>query len=240
MTIQSYDNRLLQAELQSPYSSTAFLPLRRRHEGEKKDGQDEETDDASEDEDREPKTRSRMKKVGGAPPQSAKGVLPMPARAPTAAVTGQGLIWIDISSWQTAGCWVPGGVYGQCPYQDPDNTVALQEIIKVSSIGMSHHLSFSLSLSLPVSLLVPPFSSYQFKAFERHLFNVIFSSSFLLLRWCDYFGAGGHVPVSQVPPKRASAQGQQASIRCPHQDYEDGGRNGTRIERQIDHFFSSP
>ncbi|KAG0350499.1 hypothetical protein BG005_009943 [Podila minutissima] len=135
MTIQSYDNRLLQAELQSPYSSTAFLPLRRRHEGEKKDGQDEETDDASEDEDREPKTRSRMKKVGGAPPQSAKGVLPMPARAPTAAVTGQGLIWIDISSWQTAGCWVPGGVYGQCPYQDPDNTVALQEIIKVSSIG---------------------------------------------------------------------------------------------------------
>ncbi|CAO3568537.1 unnamed protein product [Mortierella alpina] len=47
----------------------------------------------------------------------------------------EGVIWIDISSWQTAGCWVPGGVQGICPYQDPDNTVALQEIIKVSSIG---------------------------------------------------------------------------------------------------------
>ncbi|KAF9290779.1 hypothetical protein BGZ68_006013 [Mortierella alpina] len=47
----------------------------------------------------------------------------------------EGVIWIDISSWQTAGCWVPGGVHGICPYQDPDNTVALQEIIKVSTIG---------------------------------------------------------------------------------------------------------
>ncbi|KAF9965013.1 hypothetical protein BGZ70_005567 [Mortierella alpina] len=47
----------------------------------------------------------------------------------------EGVIWIDISSWQTAGCWVPGGVQGICPYQDPDNTVALQEIIKVSTIG---------------------------------------------------------------------------------------------------------
>ncbi|KAG0305947.1 hypothetical protein BGZ98_003242 [Dissophora globulifera] len=34
-----------------------------------------------------------------------------------------------------AGCWVPGGVEGTCPYQAPDNTVALQEIIKVSTIG---------------------------------------------------------------------------------------------------------
>ncbi|KAG0092564.1 hypothetical protein BGZ93_005016 [Podila epicladia] len=134
MNIQSYDNRLLQAELLSPYSSTAFQPLSRRHEGEKEDGQDEGTDDQREI--REPKTRLRMKeKIGEAAPQAVKGVLPMPARAPTAAVTGQGLIWIDISSWQTAGCWVPGGVHGKCPYQDPDNTVALQEIIKVSSIG---------------------------------------------------------------------------------------------------------
>ncbi|GJJ76044.1 hypothetical protein EMPS_08403 [Entomortierella parvispora] len=50
-------------------------------------------------------------------------------------VLGGGMIWIDISSWQTAGCWVPGGVHGVCPYQAADNTVALQEIIKVSSIG---------------------------------------------------------------------------------------------------------
>ncbi|KAF9961166.1 hypothetical protein BGZ65_011151 [Modicella reniformis] len=50
-------------------------------------------------------------------------------------VPGGGMIWIDISSWQTAGCWVPGGVHGICPYQEPDNTVALQEIIKVSTIG---------------------------------------------------------------------------------------------------------
>ncbi|KAG0291309.1 hypothetical protein BGZ96_005302 [Linnemannia gamsii] len=48
---------------------------------------------------------------------------------------GGGVIWIDISSWQTAGCWVPGGSTGLCPYQEPDNTVALQEIIKVSAIG---------------------------------------------------------------------------------------------------------
>lgn len=50
-------------------------------------------------------------------------------------IVGGGMIWIDISSWQTAGCWVPGGVHGVCPYQAADNTVALQEIIKVSSIG---------------------------------------------------------------------------------------------------------
>lgn len=49
--------------------------------------------------------------------------------------SGGGVIWIDISSWQTAGCWVPGGSEGICPYQEPDNTVALQEIIKVSTIG---------------------------------------------------------------------------------------------------------
>ncbi|KAG0044783.1 hypothetical protein BGZ83_009932 [Gryganskiella cystojenkinii] len=55
--------------------------------------------------------------------------------SPIAGVPGGGLIWIDISSWQTAGCWVPGGVDGVCPYQAADNTVALQEIIKVSSIG---------------------------------------------------------------------------------------------------------
>lgn len=48
---------------------------------------------------------------------------------------GGGVIWIDISSWQTAGCWVPGGSEGICPYQEPDNTVALQEIVKVSIIG---------------------------------------------------------------------------------------------------------
>ncbi|KAF9188218.1 hypothetical protein BGZ51_000745 [Haplosporangium sp. Z 767] len=54
---------------------------------------------------------------------------------PISGVLDGGMIWIDISSWQTAGCWVPGGIHGSCPYQDPDNTVALQEIIKVSSIG---------------------------------------------------------------------------------------------------------
>ncbi|KAF9904877.1 hypothetical protein EC991_002240 [Linnemannia zychae] len=55
--------------------------------------------------------------------------------AATDALSGGGVIWIDISSWQTAGCWVPGGVEGRCPYREPDNTVALQEIIKVSTIG---------------------------------------------------------------------------------------------------------
>ncbi|KAG0339150.1 hypothetical protein BG000_002737 [Podila horticola] len=147
MNMQSYENHLLQAELQSPYSSTTFQPLRRRHEDEDEDSPDEEEDDESEDEDQgpeqdrtdegDPNTRSRViNKVGEAPPQSAKGVSPMPAKAPTVAgLPGQGIIWIDISSWQTAGCWVPGGIHGQCPYQDPDNTVALQEIIKVSSIG---------------------------------------------------------------------------------------------------------
>ncbi|KAG0232477.1 hypothetical protein BGW41_001871 [Actinomortierella wolfii] len=46
-----------------------------------------------------------------------------------------GMIWIDISSWQTAGCWVPGGTEGLCPYKAPDHTAAMQEIIKVSTIG---------------------------------------------------------------------------------------------------------
>ncbi|ORZ09660.1 hypothetical protein BCR41DRAFT_388191 [Lobosporangium transversale] len=50
-------------------------------------------------------------------------------------IPGAGMVWIDISSWQTAGCWVPGGIHGTCPYRPPDNTVALQEIIKVSTIG---------------------------------------------------------------------------------------------------------
>ncbi|KAK3835003.1 MAG: hypothetical protein J3R72DRAFT_451968 [Linnemannia gamsii] len=57
------------------------------------------------------------------------------AAAAADALSGGGVIWIDISSWQTAGCWVPGGVEGRCPYRDPDTTVALQEIIKVSTIG---------------------------------------------------------------------------------------------------------
>ncbi|KAF9348993.1 hypothetical protein BGX26_012645 [Mortierella sp. AD094] len=52
-----------------------------------------------------------------------------------AGLPGEGMIWIDISSWQTAGCWVPGGPHGICPYQEPDNTVALREIIRVSTIG---------------------------------------------------------------------------------------------------------
>ncbi|KAF9118427.1 hypothetical protein BGW39_001176 [Mortierella sp. 14UC] len=55
--------------------------------------------------------------------------------AATDALSGGGVIWIDISSWQTAGCWVPGGVEGRCPYREPDTTVALQEIVKVSTIG---------------------------------------------------------------------------------------------------------
>ncbi|KAG0019151.1 hypothetical protein BGZ81_009903, partial [Podila clonocystis] len=144
--LQLYENRLLQAELQRPYSPTTFQALRRRHDGEDEGDEDEGRDDESEDhdhgreqdrkDDRESKTCSRVNdKIGEAPPQSAKDVLPMPARAPAAAgLPSQGMIWIDISSWQTAGCWVPGGIHGQCPYQDPDNTVALQEIIKVSSI----------------------------------------------------------------------------------------------------------
>jgi hypothetical protein len=66
-------------------------------------------------------------------------------------LSGGGVIWIDISSWQTAGCWVPGGSNGLCPYQDPDNTVALQEIIKVSAIG--NLFFFSLSLFFLFALL---------------------------------------------------------------------------------------
>ncbi|KAF8938510.1 hypothetical protein BGZ58_000766 [Dissophora ornata] len=66
----------------------------------------------------------------------AKEVSKVPSTATVVGGTSDGgMIWIDISSWQTAGCWVPGGVHGICPYQDPDNTVALQEIIKVSTIG---------------------------------------------------------------------------------------------------------
>lgn len=58
-----------------------------------------------------------------------------PPRKAIAGAPNEGMIWIDISSWQTAGCWIPGGIHGICPYQEPDNTVALQEIIKVSTIG---------------------------------------------------------------------------------------------------------
>jgi hypothetical protein len=72
-----------------------------------------------------------MKTSESAPPLKAITVMP-----------GEGMIWIDISSWQTAGCWVPGGMHGICPYQDPDNTVALQEIIKVSTIGKPLFLLF--------------------------------------------------------------------------------------------------
>ncbi|KAF9439126.1 hypothetical protein BGZ76_011364 [Entomortierella beljakovae] len=52
-----------------------------------------------------------------------------------AALPNGGMIWIDISSWQTAGCWVPGGTQGICPYQSPDHTAALQNIVRVSTIG---------------------------------------------------------------------------------------------------------
>lgn len=134
--MQAYENRLLQAALQ-PYPPNSFL--HRRHED--KDDDDEEKGDKDEkenvDKEKESKeeSRTRMDKAVGAPPQS-KVVSSIP-RAPIAAgLTGVGMIWIDISSWQTAGCWVPGGINGKCPYQEPDNTVALQEIIKVSTIGM--------------------------------------------------------------------------------------------------------
>ncbi|KAF9345170.1 hypothetical protein BGX34_004972 [Mortierella sp. NVP85] len=73
---------------------------------------------------------------GQTPVVEVKGAIePAPPLKAVTGVPGGGMIWIDISSWQTAGCWVPGGVHGRCPYQDPDNTVALQEIIKVSTIG---------------------------------------------------------------------------------------------------------
>ncbi|KAF9923683.1 hypothetical protein FBU30_006238 [Linnemannia zychae] len=74
---------------------------------------------------------ARAKDGTGANPKETKAV-PIRAVAPD---TDDGVVWIDISSWQTAGCWVPGGVDGTCPYRAPDNTVALQEIVKVSTIG---------------------------------------------------------------------------------------------------------
>lgn len=73
-------------------------------------------------------TATRMREVKAEPTAMAGGANEQ---------SGGGVIWIDISSWQTAGCWVPGGSDGICPYQEPDNTVALQEIIKVSIIGNS-------------------------------------------------------------------------------------------------------
>lgn len=77
-----------------------------------------------------------QKTSGGSPATSVREVKAEPTNTGESdQLTGGGVIWIDISSWQTAGCWVPGGSNGLCPYQDPDNTVALQEIVKVSTIG---------------------------------------------------------------------------------------------------------
>ncbi|KAF9944746.1 hypothetical protein BGZ72_002039 [Mortierella alpina] len=86
--------------------------------------------------------RSNRGEYGAANKHSGPGMFaakdmagPLASLPPARDQQREGVIWIDISSWQTAGCWVPGGVHGICPYQDPDNTVALQEIIKVSTIG---------------------------------------------------------------------------------------------------------
>ncbi|KAF9217368.1 hypothetical protein BGZ59_004678 [Podila verticillata] len=128
--MQAYENRL-QAALK-PYPSNTFL--HRRHENEDDDAKKGDKDGEEKEAKKEPRTRMD-KVVGEAPPQSKSMVSPTQGASNTAGQAGTGMIWIDISSWQTAGCWVPGGIQGKCPYQDPDNTVALQEIIKVSSIG---------------------------------------------------------------------------------------------------------
>lgn len=78
---------------------------------------------------------SAVRKSAGRNGAHAAGPITASKDTPLAGVSGGSMIWIDISSWQTAGCWVPGGVNGACPYQAADNTVALQEIIKVSLIG---------------------------------------------------------------------------------------------------------
>ncbi|KAF9429737.1 hypothetical protein BGZ94_009636 [Podila epigama] len=163
MQLQAQENRRLESALQSPYSLLKlFQPtLRKRHEdpnaGDDDDDDDDEDDEYSvnerghkivldEDEKQEnenggnPTTRARIRDKSAEeviPSNAAKGVLSsMSARAPVAAgLANQGMVWIDISSWQTAGCWVPGGPQGKCPYQDPDNTVALRDMIIVSTVG---------------------------------------------------------------------------------------------------------
>jgi len=116
---------------------------------------------------------------------------PAPHLKAVTGVPGGGMIWIDISSWQTAGCWVPGGVHGRCPYQDPDNTVALQEIIKVSTIGMGFFARpFALDRYVgPASCIgCDPLShSHSLSPFSR---------------WCHHAGAGWNVPVPQVSQER--------------------------------------
>ncbi|KAG0199833.1 hypothetical protein BGX28_006976 [Mortierella sp. GBA30] len=112
------------------------------------DGEDDgEDDDDDKDQSGDSKDRSSPRKDrprdshghetkgGGLGHLAAKDTTEYATLPPLNGVPGGGMIWIDISSWQTAGCWVPGGVHGICPYQAPDNTVALQEIIKVSTIG---------------------------------------------------------------------------------------------------------
>ncbi|KAG0275961.1 hypothetical protein BGZ95_008173, partial [Linnemannia exigua] len=127
--------------------------IQTRHAIEENDGGDDEEDEEDDEGKRDSKNNGRKgqslsterQHAGnntrtGVEDSKAKKPSQTPSVAADAATTadelsGGGVIWIDISSWQTAGCWVPGGVEGRCPYRDPDNTVALQEIIKVSTIG---------------------------------------------------------------------------------------------------------
>ncbi|KAG0016148.1 hypothetical protein BGZ80_009408 [Entomortierella chlamydospora] len=83
--------------------------------------------------------RYRISEREGAMLKSSQETMQLLATIP--GLPNDGMIWIDISSWQTAGCWVPGGPHGICPYREPDNTVAIQDIIRVSTIGIFLYLN---------------------------------------------------------------------------------------------------
>ncbi|KAG0338228.1 hypothetical protein BG004_007304, partial [Podila humilis] len=119
MSLQSYEDRLLHAALQTPYygSTASFKPNLRRHLQNEDDDDDDDNDndgrddDVDEEEEAQRSPRSRVKESvegnvnvnnkasgeaindGRRPPNAAKGmVIPMPVRAPSAAgVPGMGM-----------------------------------------------------------------------------------------------------------------------------------------------------
>ncbi|KAF9113105.1 hypothetical protein BGX27_002215 [Mortierella sp. AM989] len=107
----------------------------RRDENSGGDNEDDSNDEGPEGHKNQSSTLPSSPNVVSGGPTTSKNTQIISPLAAAAGLPNEGMIWIDISSWQTAGCWVPGGIEGICPYQDPDNTVALQEIIRVSTIG---------------------------------------------------------------------------------------------------------
>ncbi|KAG0264420.1 hypothetical protein BG011_006896 [Mortierella polycephala] len=129
MAQQNYKRSAKLQDVNSPLTSSDELLMETVHHKRYFSGKNDDSDqeDGRSKEPGEPRIKGRR---GLTTKDVTRAELP-----PVSGALDGGMIWIDISSWQTAGCWVPGGVHGSCPYQDPDNTVALQEIIKVSSIG---------------------------------------------------------------------------------------------------------